>query len=89
MATLTISLPTQFITQIDTEAKSQGATRSEFFRTILRKHFSNDFGFEVFTPRPLAEIRKDFEKTGKYNKKFIDSVMRGMARSSVYAGKKS
>lgn len=87
MATLTISLPMQFITQVDTEAKAQGATRSEFFRALLRKYFTNDVQFEVFTPRPLGEIRSGMLKTGKYNKKFVSGVIKGLARSSHYASK--
>jgi len=85
MATLTISLPGQFIKQIDSEAKSQGATRSEFFRAMIRKYFAGETRFEVFVPRPLAEIKKGLEKTGKYNKKFIKSVMQGLSESSAYA----
>lgn len=87
MATLSISLPTQFITQINTEVKAQGATRSEFFRGLLRKYFTNDVQFEVFTPRPLEEIRTGMQKTGKYNTKFINGVVNGLARSSHYASK--
>ena len=87
MATLTISLPSQFITRIDAEIKSQGATRSEFFRALLRKYFSNEIKFEPFTPRPLDEMRVGMLKTGKYNKKFVDSVIKGLSRSSFYANK--
>ena len=85
MSTLTISLPQQFIRQIESEARRQGATRSEFFRTLIRKYLSQENRFEVFTPRPLAEIRKGLENTGKYNKKFINSVIRGLSESSFYA----
>ncbi len=87
MATLTISLPEQFIKRIDSEAKSQGATRSEFFRGILRNHFSASavIPFRKFKKIPLDQMRAEMEKTGKYNKKFIDSVIRGFADSSLYA----
>jgi Arc/MetJ-type ribon-helix-helix transcriptional regulator len=85
MATLTISLPNQLAQQIDQATKAGGfATRSEFFRALLRKHFSSP-EFEVFTPRPLSEIKANLKKTGKYNQKFIDSVIKGLAESSVYA----
>ena len=87
MATLTISLPTQFIDQVNIEAKNQGATRSEFFRALLRKYFGNEIKFEVFTPRPLDEIRAGMLETGKYNKKFVDSVVKGLSKSSLYASK--
>lgn len=88
MSTITISLPTQIAKKVDSEAKKQGfATRSEFVRSLLRKYFSpvtEELKFEPFIPRPLDEIRADFEKTGKYNKKFIDSVIKGLSKSSFY-----
>ena len=71
--------------QIDSETRRQGATRSEFFRALLRKYFSGEMRFEVFTPRPLSEIRKGLEGTGEYNKKFIESVVKGLSESSLYA----
>jgi len=40
--------------------------------------------FEKFKKIPLKQIRAGLEKTGKYNKKFIDSVMKGFAESSLY-----
>ena len=43
---------------------------------------SQDEILEKFTS--LEEIRADFEKTGKYNKKFIDSVIKGLSKSSFY-----
>lgn len=84
MATLTISLPAQFIDQVDSEAKEQGATRSEFFRALLRKYFAREVQFKVFTPRPLEEIRRGMLKTGKYNRKFVDGVIAGLSESSAY-----
>ncbi len=48
-----------------------------------------DFEFEDFIFRPLDEVRADFEKTGKYSKEFVDSLMKGLARSSIYADKKN
>lgn len=91
MATVTISLPDQIAKKVDSEAKKQGfATRSEFVRSLLRKHFTTakeEIEFVPFKKKPLSEIRVGFEKTGKYNKKFIDSLMRGLAESSIYADK--
>ena len=88
MATITISLPDQIAKKIDSETIKEGfSTRSEFIRSLIREYFgSEELNFEPFIPRPLEEIRDGFEKTGKYNKKFIDSVVSGLARSSVYAG---
>jgi len=86
MTTMTISLPDPIARQVDGETRTKGfATRSEFFRALLRRYFTNEIAFEPFRPRPLAEIRKDLEKTGKYNKKFISSVMEGLSGSSWYA----
>ena len=89
MATVTISLPDQIAKKVDSQAKSQGfATRSEFIRSLLRKYFvqEEELLFEPFEPKPLEQIRAEFTKTGKYNKKFIDSVIKGLSESSFYEG---
>lgn len=85
MATMTISLPIQFVKQVNAEVKIQGATRSEFFRGLLRKYFSNEIEFKPFTKIPLDQIESGLRETGKYNEKFIKSVVRGFSRSSLYA----
>lgn len=92
MTTVTISLPNQIAKKVDSEAKRQGfATRSEFVRSLLRKYFvegeKEELVFEEFKPKPLNEIRAAFERTGKYNKKFIDSLLKGLSQSSPYADK--
>lgn len=93
MSTITISLPNQIARKVDYEAKTQGfATRSEFIRSLLRKYFTvrdqaDELMFQEFQLKPLDEIRTSFEKTGKYNKKFIDSLIRGLSESSLYANK--
>ncbi len=91
MSTITISLPGQIAQKVDAETKKQGfATRSEFIRSLIRRYFgSEELTFEEFVPRPLNEIRKEFEKTGKYNKEFVDILIRGLKDSSLYAGKTS
>lgn len=94
MATVTISLPDQIAKKVDKKAKEEGfATRSEFIRSLLRNYFSEKSQktliFQEFEPKPLEEIRASFEKTGKYNKKFIDSMIQGLSESSVYADKTS
>ena len=92
MATVTISLPDQIAKNIDSEAEREGfATRSEFIRSLVRKYFTaeSELKFEEFIPRPLEEVKKEFEKTGKYNKKFINSLVRGLKESSIYEGKTS
>lgn len=86
MATVTISLPDQIAKQVDLEAKTQGfATRSEFVRSLLRKYFAQELEFETFTPRPIEEIRFELTKVGKYSEEFIESVTKGLSKSSFYA----
>lgn len=88
MATVTISLPDQIAQKVDSEAKRQGfATRSEFMRSLLRNHFAQEKSFELeeFEPVPLEQLRADLVATGKYSKKFINSVVKGFEKSSIYA----
>lgn len=92
MSTITISLPKQIAQRVDTETKREGfATRSEFVRSLLRKYFfsktETELLFQEFKPKPLNEIRDAFEKTGKYNKKFINTLIKGLSESSAYANK--
>jgi len=85
MTTFTISLPDHVAEKIDATVRLGFATRSEFFRDVLRKYFSRELTFEPFTKKPLEEIEKDLTKTGKYNKAFIKSVIKGLEKSSIYA----
>lgn len=86
MTTITISLPEVIAQQIDRESTQKGfATRSEFIRALLRRYFANELSLEVFTPRPIKEIKLELTKTGKYSQKFIESVTRGLSKSSLYA----
>lgn len=92
MSTVTISLPGQIAKKVDEETRKQGfATRSEFIRNLLRRYFgSGEIDLESFTPRPLKEIEQGLRKTGKYNEKFIRSVVKGLKEnSSFYEGKTS
>lgn len=85
MATMTISLPNQIAEKIDAETVEKGfATRSEFFRSLLRKYFTEELEFEKFQSVPLENVKADLAKTGKYSKEFIDSVTKGLAKSSKY-----
>jgi len=86
MATVTISLPDQIAKLVDTETKNQGfSTRSEFVRSLLRKYFAGEeLKFEVFDSRPIDEIKLELAKTGKYNQEFIESITRGLTKSSKY-----
>ncbi len=94
MSTITISLPKQIAQRVDVETKKEGfATRSEFIRNLLRRYFTSevrqDLVFQTFQPKPLKQVRSAFEKTGKYNKQFIDSLIQGLSKSSAYADKTS
>lgn len=92
MATMTISLPQNLAKAVKSEAKKQGfATYSEFIRALVRTYFTKTekFKFEEFKPVSLAKLREEFTNTGKYNQKFIDSLIEGFKNSSVYADKTS
>ncbi len=41
--------------------------------------------FLEFEKRPLKEIEEGFMATGKYNKKFVKSLIDGLKKSSIYA----
>lgn len=90
MATITVSLPKKTVSEMDRAAKLDGfASRSEFIRNLLRKHFSPDVKFEAFSRRSLAEIKRDLSLSGKYDQQFINSVIKGLEKSSVYESKTS
>lgn len=85
MTTMTISLPDQIARQVDAESKKHGfATRSEFVRSLLRKYFAKTEEFEEFNPVPLEQLKLELAQTGKYSEAFIDSVVNGFKKSSVY-----
>jgi len=87
MTTFSISLPSKIASQVDSETQKQGfATRSEFMRTLLRRYFIKELPFETFTPKPISEIRLELAQTGKYSQEFIESVIKGLSQSSIYAG---
>lgn len=94
MRTINISLPDKLAQELDAVAAVRGfASRSEFLRNLLRKYLEGETDAKfplpiiVYKKKPLAKIRQEMEASGKYNKKFIDSVVSGLARSSVYEGK--
>lgn len=86
MTTLTISLPKQIASKIDMEARRRGfATRSEFIRSLLRIYFTEEeLQFEVFKKKSIDEIKLELARTGKYNQEFIESIAKGLAKSSAY-----
>ncbi len=87
MSTITISLPSQAAKRVDIEARKQGfATRSEFIRSLLRRYFSHELEFETFKEVPLEKVKMELARTGKYSEQFIESVVKGLSKSSSYAG---
>ncbi len=86
MSTITISLPNEIAKKVDSETKIQGfSTRSEFIRSLIRKYFvKNQFELEEFQPIPLNRLKMELAQTGKYSEEFINSIITGFEKSSVY-----
>lgn len=92
MAIVTISLPDKIAEKVDAETKHMGfSTRSEFIRSLLRKYFatSTEFELEEFEQVPLEQLKLELAQTGKYSEAFINSVIKGFERSSLYESKTS
>ena len=89
MQTVNISLPTKLASKLDQVVSREGyASRSEFIRSLLRFYLltqRDEIVFEPFRKVPLADVKKKMRATGQYNDKFIESVVKGLSRSSVYA----
>ena len=98
MKTLNISLPAKLSYKVDELVEEEGyASRSEFFRTLLRLYLqlteakpapSMPF-FAPFKKQPLSKVKKELKQTGLYKKEFIDSVISGLSQSSLYENKTS
>lgn len=89
--TLNISLPQRLADQVDLQVSSgEFASRSEFFRTLLRlydamtKTSSVPLEFLEFKKRPLKEVQEKMLATGKYNKKFVKGIVAGLKREGLY-----
>ena len=91
MTTVTISLPTQIAKKVDDETRTHGfATRSEFIRSLIRRYFvKEELELEEFKPVPLDQLRLELAQAGRYSEKFINSVIKGFERSSIYESKTS
>lgn len=94
MQTINISLPESLATQVETVIEKEGyASRSEFFRALLRFYLYSagtitTHGEIVLTPfmkKPLVTIEEELTSTGKYNRRFIQSVVSGLRKSSLYS----
>ena len=60
--------------------KEQARAYEEIKRVVAKGGF-----FDVPSSRKSAEIIEEFKKTNLYNKRFIDSLRRGLARSDFFA----
>lgn len=94
MQTLNISLPEKLSLKVDEVVEEEGyASRSEFFRTLLRLYLQlveakpkRVLPFLVpFRKQPLSKVKKEMEATGLYKKEFVKSVISGLSQSSLYA----
>ncbi len=94
MKTINISLPQQLSSRVSQIVDREGyASKSEFFRTLLRLYLSltvlekeKELTFLPFKKQPLDQVEKELVKAD-YNQKFIKSVVKGLEKSSVYANK--
>lgn len=92
LETVNISLPRPLSTKMDEVVEKEGyASRSEFFRTLLRFYLQLNkattpkrFVLSSFVKRPLTEVEKGLLFAGKYSPRFVKSVMAGLRKSSLY-----
>lgn len=91
MYTINISLPKSLYQRVGQLIKDEGyASRSEFFRTLIRIYTAlrgERLELLEFIPRPLSEMKNELRKTKKYNQEFINNIISGLKRSSIYANK--
>ena len=91
MYTINISLPKQLYQRVDSLIKEEGfASRSEFFRTLIRVYTAlkgEKLELLEFSAKSIDEVEKGLLNTGKYNQKFIQSLVSGLGKSSVYENK--
>ncbi|OGM31495.1 hypothetical protein A2630_03660 [Candidatus Woesebacteria bacterium RIFCSPHIGHO2_01_FULL_44_10] len=89
MQTVNISLPTKLAGKLDQVVDKEGyASRSEFVRSLLRFYLltqRSEVIFKPFKKVSLSKIKREMKATGQYNEKFIESVIGGLSKSSVYA----
>ena len=98
MSTMNISITNDQAKLVDKLTREYDfANRSELFRAMLRLLYrkptvlrdAEPLELVEFKKRPISEIKKAFEATGKYNKAFIKDLINGLEQSSLYAGKES
>lgn len=95
MQTINISLPKSLANQVEDTVQKEGySSKSEFFRTLLRFYLQFTSTTEtqkvptnklqIFKKKPLNQIKQKLTTTGKYNQSFINSVVLGLSKSSIY-----
>ena len=94
MKNININVTSQQAKLIDKAAQQRGfANRSEFFRSLLRYvlFYSPQIlknldaaAFEQPPSKNTSYIISELAKTGKYNKKFIESVESGLKKSEYF-----
>ncbi|PIT97684.1 hypothetical protein COT77_00025 [Candidatus Berkelbacteria bacterium CG10_big_fil_rev_8_21_14_0_10_41_12] len=93
MRTVNISLPKELNQQVDRAIRKEGyASRSEFFRTLIRLYFTlrstnatqQGSFFVPFKKKSLNKIKEELTATDQYSSAFIDSVVKGLEKSSLY-----
>lgn len=81
---ITITLSKEQVTEIDQLARRSGyRSRSAFLRMVLASSLTEDF--RVFKPRALEAIAKDLRTAHSMRSRFVQDVIKGLKRSSVYA----
>lgn len=94
MQTVNISLPESLARKIDERVVNEGySSRSEFVRALIRdsvlKEKKDRFELLPFKKIPLSKLKKKMQDTGRYNQRFINSVIKGLSESSVYGQNKN
>jgi len=91
MYTINISLPKSLHQRVNQLIEEEGyVSRSEFFRTLIRIYTAlrgEKLELLEFVPKSLSEIKNELRKTKKYNQEFINNIVSGLKKSSIYANK--
>lgn len=95
MKNININVTSQQAKLIDKTAEERGfASRSEFFRSLLRYIFLyspqilsklDAVTFEQPPTKDAGYIISELTKTGKYNKKFLERVSAGLNKSQYFS----
>ncbi|MBU1200566.1 ribbon-helix-helix domain-containing protein [Patescibacteria group bacterium] len=93
MNTVNISLTQNQVNQVNQATINLGfASRSEFFRALLRKTLSSPITLEEVKSYPFVspttknsqKIISSFKKTGQYSTKFLNDLKEGLNNSPYF-----